>query len=85
MNKETAMKFYEDIEDYQDIEINEEDQNYDDLLDFTQEIADQEDEFVKMIRDGNLSDEMSEIEQEVRMELVADELEESDETYRDAA
>jgi hypothetical protein len=79
------MKFYEDIEDYQDIEINEEDQNYDDLLDFTQEIADQEDEFVKIIRDGNLSEEMSEIEQEVRMELVADELEESDETYRDAA
>ena len=72
------MKFYEDIEDCQDIEINEEDQNYDDLLDFTQEIADQEDEFVKMIRDGNLSDEMSEIEQEVRMELVAEEMEESD-------
>lgn len=79
------MKFYEDIEDYQDIEINEEDHNYDDLLDFTQEIADQEDEFVKMIRDGNLSDEMNEIEQEVQMELVADELEEADETYRDAA
>ena len=79
------MKFYEDIEDYQDIEINEEDPNCDDLLDFTQEIADQEDEFVKMIRDGNLSDEMSEIEKEVRMELVADDMEEADETYRDAA
>jgi hypothetical protein len=38
-----------------------------------------------MISDGNLSEEMSEIEQEVRMELVADEMEESDETYRDAA
>jgi hypothetical protein len=64
------MKFYED--------------NYEDSDDFFQE-QDYQDEFSQLVLSGTMSSEMNEIEREVQMELIADELEESDETYREAA
>lgn len=74
------MDFYDE-----EIEINEED-SFDDFngLELV-ENNHQEDEFAQLFLDGALSDEMSEIEREVQMELYAEELEEADETYRDAA
>jgi hypothetical protein len=65
------MKFYED--------------NYEDSDDFFQEQDYQEDEFSQLVLNGTMSSEMNEIEREVQMELIADELAESDETYREAA
>lgn len=67
------MKFFED--DYEDDFTNE----------FFQEQDYQEDEFSQLVLSGTLSSEMNEIERQVQMELIADELEEADETYRDAA
>ena len=64
------MKFYED--------------NYEDSDDFFQE-QDYQDEFSQLVLSVTMSSEMNEIEREVQMELIADELEESDETYREAA
>lgn len=69
------MKFYE----YEDDDIEEVDLKFFTVTDY------QEDEFAQIALDGKLSDQMDEIEREVQMELVADEMEESDETYRDAA
>lgn len=71
------MKFF-DFDD-EDEYFEEIDRNFFKVADY------QEDEFVQIALDGNLSEEMGDIEREVQMELVAEELEESDETYRDAA
>lgn len=66
------MKFFED--DYE----------YEEVLELYQE-PEYQDEFSQLVLDGTLSEEMCEIEHSVQMELIADELEEADETYRDAA
>jgi hypothetical protein len=45
----------------------------------------QEDEFVKIMKGNILSKEMSDIYDEIQMELIQEELEECDESFREAA